>query len=242
MNVDDLCIVVGKQTMPVVINRRKRARYLRLRLNYRNQVAVSVPWHCSHRKALRFVEKHREWLKQQLACIPRVHKVSQWLKKYPFVSAYGNRFAACIDSNSCKRAGYLVDRERQEILLRMPDSHSDFDVSLQRLIKSFAKEVISCRLKYHAQRLGLNFKKLSIRDQVSRWGSCSARGSISLNWRLVLIAPELQDYVMLHELAHLTEMNHSCRFWALLDQYDPNRLAHETGLNSITAEIMRVGR
>jgi len=81
-----------------------------------------------------------------------------------------------------------------------------------------------------------------VRDQATRWASCSARGAISLNWRLVLILPELQDSIMLHELAHLTEMNHSSRFWALLDQYDPNRRAHEAALNAITAEVMRVGR
>ena len=80
------------------------------------------------------------------------------------------------------------------------------------------------------------------RDQSSRWGSCSSIGKISLNWRLILTAAELQDYVILHELAHLTEMNHSKSFWALLERYDAKRIEHEAELDRIGPELMRVGR
>ena len=65
---------------------------------------------------------------------------------------------------------------------------------------------------------------------------------MSLNWRLILLPPELQDYVILHELAHLTEMNHSARFWALLERYDPQRAEHEAALDALSARLMRVGR
>ena len=97
-------------------------------------------------------------------------------------------------------------------------------------------------MAYHAKRLGLHYRVLSVRDQSSRWGSCSAGRGISLNWRLVLLRPELQDYVILHELAHLTEMNHGKVFWALLDQYDPDRIRHERAIDKVSAELMRVAR
>jgi predicted metal-dependent hydrolase len=95
---------------------------------------------------------------------------------------------------------------------------------------------------YHAKRFGLSYSVLSVRDQSSRWGSCSARRGISLNWRLILLQPELQDYIILHELAHLTEMNHGKGFWALLDIYDPNRITHEANIDKTSAELMRVAR
>lgn len=238
----DFCIVVGKQTMPVVVNRTKRARYMRLRLNYRNQAAVTAPSHCSDREALRFVEKHHQWLEQQLARVPKVYKIHPWLLERPYVSAYGERYKVYIKRTSGMRSGYLMEKEKREIVFRVPEARGNVDPDLQKLMKSFARDVIANRLKYHAQRLGLMFNKLGVRDQVSRWGSCSSKGNISLNWRLALIAPELQDYVLLHELAHLSEMNHSDRFWKLLISYDPNRVAHEMELNLITAKIMRVGR
>ena len=109
-------------------------------------------------------------------------------------------------------------------------------------VLTFAKDSLVCRVSYHSKRLGLKFGSLSVRDQSSRWGSCSARRGISLNWRLLLLSPALQDYIILHELAHLSEMNHSKRFWSLLDHYDPLRVVHEAELDQISAKLMRVGR
>lgn len=238
----DFSIVIGKQTMPVIVSRIKRARYMRLRLNYRNQIAVTAPSHCSDRQALRFVEKHHRWLEQQLARVPKVYTIHHWLLEHPHVSACGKQYTVSIKKTSGRRSGYLMDNEKGEIVFNVPEAHESPDADLQQLMKSFARDVIADRLDYHAQRLGLKFNKLSIRDQISCWGSCSSKGNISLNWRLILIAPELQDYVLLHELAHLTEMNHSDRFRQLLISYDPDHVAHEMALNSTIAEIMRVGR
>ena len=109
-------------------------------------------------------------------------------------------------------------------------------------MRLFSKHALACRLAYHARRLNLKFERVTVRDQRSRWGSCSSKKCISLNWRLILVDPELQDYVILHELAHLTEMNHSGRFWDLLDSYDPLRPSHESALKEVTGIIMRVGR
>ena len=97
-------------------------------------------------------------------------------------------------------------------------------------------------MAYQAKRFGLSYRAISIRNQTSRWGSCSARRCISLNWRLILLRPELQDYIILHELAHLTEMNHGKGFWELLDQYDPERIRHEVAIDKVSAELMRVAR
>ena len=83
---------------------------------------------------------------------------------------------------------------------------------------------------------------VSVRNQVSRWGSCSYRGTISLNWRLVLLDPELMDYVILHELAHLKQMNHSNKFWKQLEKYDPLYKKHEAAIDKISSQIMRVAR
>lgn len=81
-----------------------------------------------------------------------------------------------------------------------------------------AKSVLPPRLQSLAAARGLHYKKVSIHKSRTRWGSCSSKGNISLSLYLMLLPPHLQDYVMQHELTHLVEMNHSPRFWALLDE------------------------
>ncbi len=230
------------ESVSINVRRRKGMRHLRLSLDHRNQAVVSVPWRCSDREALKFIETQREWLEVQLAKVPRPRTVADWLTEHPQLTGSGDRFTVRVESTERLRADYIFDQGGAEIVLRIPYQGDDVDGALLALVRRFAKDAMLCRLAYHAKSLDLKFSKLSVRDQASRWGSCSSSGGISLNWRLVLVAPKLQDYVILHELAHLTEMNHSKRFWSLLDQYDPKRELHEGQLDALTAEIMRVGR
>ena len=235
-------ILINDKPVPVEVRRRKGTRHLRLSLNHHNEAVVSVPWRCSDRESLKFVEKQRAWLEQQLARTPQARTLCEWLAEHPQLSGSGDRFVVRVELSERLRADYIFDAGGAEIVLRLPEASPDADLALLQLVKRFAKDALGCRVAYHCKRLNLKVSKLSVRDQASRWGSCSSSRGISLNWRLVLVAPELQDYVILHELAHLTEMNHSPRFWSLLDQYDPNRVLHEAQLDAQTAQIMRVGR
>jgi predicted metal-dependent hydrolase len=69
-----------------------------------------------------------------------------------------------------------------------------------------------------AAQLGVRIARISVRDQASRWGSCSSTGALSYSWRLILAPPYVLDYLAAHEVAHLVEMNHSARFWRLVDK------------------------
>ncbi|MDP3957395.1 MAG: M48 family metallopeptidase [bacterium] len=87
-----------------------------------------------------------------------------------------------------------------------------------------ARQLIEERLKYFQQFYAVIWKRVSIRNQKTRWGSCSQRGSLSFNYRLLLLSPHLRDYIIVHELCHLLELNHSQRFWALVAKSFPDYL------------------
>lgn len=227
------------QTVPVEIRRRKSTRHLRLTLGHQNQIIASVPWHTSERSVQKFVDQQRVWIDTQLSKAPEVYTLTEWLRAHPQISASGDVFKLRVESSPVRRADYVFDEGGSVLVLRLPEVA---EASLLQLVRRFAKDALSCRVAYQAKRLGLSYSKLSVRDQSSRWGSCSARRGISLNWRLVLLRPELQDYIIMHELAHLTEMNHGKSFWALLDQYDRHRVKHEAEIDSISAKLMRVAR
>ncbi|MCX6795695.1 MAG: SprT family zinc-dependent metalloprotease [Candidatus Falkowbacteria bacterium] len=85
-----------------------------------------------------------------------------------------------------------------------------------------ARRLIGERVNFFATILGLPVKTVAIRDQKTRWGSCSKEGNLNFNFRLIFINPELMDYVVVHELCHLKELNHSPKFWALVEKVLPD--------------------
>lgn len=85
-----------------------------------------------------------------------------------------------------------------------------------------AAEVIKARCRYYAPVMGVSYGTVTIREQKTRWGSCSAKGNLNFNWKLVLMPPEILDYVVVHELAHRIQMNHSAAFWAEVGKILPD--------------------
>jgi predicted metal-dependent hydrolase len=227
------------QLIPVEVRRRKGTRHLRISLGQQNQILVSVPWHTGDAMVAQFLEKQRPWLHAQLQRVPEVCSLGEWLRQHPKLTASGDVFELRIEQSARRRADYTFTDGGSRLVLRLPELN---EAALLQLVRRFAVDALGCRVAYHAKRLALCYHRVTVRDQSSRWGSCSSQRAISLNWRLVLLSPELQDYIILHELAHLSEMNHSRRFWTLLNQYDPERVRHEQAIDAIGAELMRVGR
>lgn len=105
--------------------------------------------------------------------------------------------------------------------LRTPISANE-DPALVNKHKKYARKIFESRVAYFHQFTDGNYTSLTIRDQKTRWGSCSGRGTLSFNWRLILAPPEILDYVVVHELCHLTYMNHSKEFWGLVGSVIPD--------------------
>ncbi|PXA04760.1 hypothetical protein DDZ13_06210 [Coraliomargarita sinensis] len=226
------------RVLSVAVRRRKGTRHMRLSIDLHNQIVASLPWHCSDRACQKFIDQNRNWLEKQINAAPEVSGLREWLKQSPRLSAGGRSLAVSMHLSSTARAHYRINVQGSCIEFYLPDGSGE--VTRYNLVLQFAKAALSDRAAELASRIGVTYRRLSVRNQSSRWGSCSSRGTISLNWRLVLIEPRLQDYVIYHEFAHLTEMNHSRRFWTLLDRYDPQREEHEKELDALTPKIMRV--
>jgi len=224
--------------LPVEVRRRKGTRHLRLRLNVQNRIVVSAPWHCSDRTCRDFIERNREWLEGQLKQAPQVVGIREWLQRSPGLTVDGQQLPVRIRESDSDRAICRLDHQSKQVEMLLPTGADD--ALLYALLRQFAGKIVAARAHELAQRLGLRPGRISVRDQSSRWGSCSAHKNISLNWRLMLLPPPLQDYVIFHELAHLTEMNHSRRFWDLLERYDPERRRHEAELDALSPALMRV--
>ncbi|HEX7281199.1 MAG TPA: SprT family zinc-dependent metalloprotease [Vicinamibacterales bacterium] len=107
-----------------------------------------------------------------------------------------------------ERSAPWIDTQRRRMVSRPRPAHNN-DPALRKR----AARILPPALLALAERHGITVTRVSIRNQRSRWGACSSRGSITLNWRLILVPDFVRDYVMIHELMHRREMNHSARFW-----------------------------
>ena len=109
--------------------------------------------------------------------------------------------------------------------------------ALKQALSRRALTRIRERLGEYASRLGVEFGRVAIRDQKSRWGSCSAKHNLNFNWKLIMAPPEALDYVVIHELCHLIEFNHSPRFWRLVEEQMPEYEAWKKWLKAHGAEL-----
>ena len=113
-------------------------------------------------------------------------------------------------------------------------------VYTQDQVKEFrqhARWMLAQKTWQWAQKMQVTYGKLTIRQQATRWGSCSGRGNLNFNWKLVLVPEDLVDYVVVHELAHRKEMNHSPRFWKLVEEQLPDYRERRKRLREYETEI-----
>ena len=125
------------------------------------------------------------------------------------------------------------ERAKQRPRLRLDPRHvSEAEARLA------VRELVAMLVDEEAPRIGVKPTRIQIRDQRSRWGSCSTRGTLSFNWRLVLAPFDVLDYVVVHELCHLREANHSLRFWGLVEQRRPDWRAQRDWLHEHGPELL----
>ncbi len=209
--------------------------------DYENRLVVRVPWRCSRETAEAFIEKNRAWVRKAARKLPPVQTLSAYLGRRPHLSIGEGFVRVEVRRVEAGRSDWIFDERRAEGLFQI-GAKRDFEDELLRMVRSVASSSLEERTRYLAARHALSVKRVTVRDQTSRWGSCSRSGSISLNWRLILMSPEVRDSVILHELAHLQHLDHSARFYACLDRLDPDRLENEAALHRVGEELMRVGR
>lgn len=109
--------------------------------------------------------------------------------------------------------------------------------TLEKRYRKAARDTFTARVAYYHPFTGGNYTSITIRDQKSRWGSCSSRGTLSFNYRLVFAPPKVLDYVVVHELCHLTHMNHSKDFWNMVETIMPEYKVYKSWLREHGQEL-----
>jgi predicted metal-dependent hydrolase len=226
----DNFLAVGPGRLPMVFVRNRRARRYVLRLRPDGVARVTVPRGGSQAEALRFAERNRPWLAQQvekLASRPKTKR--EWLIGTEILLR-GEIVKIRAEINGEDGTAQFGSET-----IRVPNTEGDLRVLIERHLRNLAAHEFPARVFELAAPHQLPVKRVTVRNQRTRWGSCSRRGTISLNWRLIQAPSFVRDYLIFHELAHLREMNHSPRFWREVEKLCPGYRIAEKWLRENSA-------
>jgi predicted metal-dependent hydrolase len=206
--------------------RTPRARRYILRVRPGGGLRVTIPRGGSRAEAARFVQRQTAWIEQERARVRARGGPVVW-RHGAALLLRGER----VQIELLPAEGEAVARYGDRIV-RIPPGAVDLRNYIERDLRALARAELGPKLRELADRHGLAVAGFSIRDQKSRWGSCSRHGRIALNFRLVQMPPFVSDYVLLHELMHLKQQNHSRRFWRLVEVACPEYRAAERWLKT----------
>lgn len=232
-----LVVSCANENYQVTVRRHPRARRYTLRVRERDrEVVMTIPPRGSLKQAREFAEKNAGWIATRVKRIPLTVPFADGAEVplrgelHRILHRPRARGTVWTEANDADVGLLCVAGGAQHIARRVRDF-------LKREAKRDLTEA-TCR---HAAALGVEIHKIGVRDTMSRWGSCSSDGALSYSWRLILAPPFVLEYLAAHEVAHRRELNHSARFWKIVDQLTPERRRAEAWLKAHGNSLHRYG-
>jgi predicted metal-dependent hydrolase len=201
------------------VRRSTRARRVRVTVDGTGEVIVTLPKRAAERRAAEAVRELRPWIDRRRAALE--HAAAE-VARTPGTLPYLGATLRVVPEPGRER----VHRRGDALLVPQGDATE----AIERWYRRRARAEIGPRLDAATARAGTSYKGLTIRGQRTRWASCSSNGAMSFNWRLLLAPEAVLDYVIEHEVCHLEVMDHSPRFWALLESRSPDWRVHAAWL------------
>lgn len=225
---------IGHGALPdYVVVERKAVKHLRLVVNRDASVRLVLPKRASMKLALTFYQSRQGWVESKRQQLLAQQQEAQSFDDLDTVlfrgQSYGVVYGAAKDA---------IDHAGQALQVRAARAGA----ARLRVWRNMAAADLRQRLESEAERLAVSVNKVSIRDQKSRWGSCSSKGNVSLNWRVALMPLDVGNYIIAHEFGHLRHMNHSADFWTEVERLCPNYKAAERWIKQQGSALMMVQR
>lgn len=226
-------ILLGNRELQYILTRSSR-KTVGIAIEKNGSVKVTSPFRVSESYINQLMQEKATWILKKLSNIEtRVAKANK-AKVFEDGESYsylGKEYKLKLVRSSDLRKPTVI-LEDESLVTTLPNSFEDQkikDILKLWYIKQF-KLVIEDRIKYYSSIIGVFPQKITIREQKTRWGSCSAKGNINLNWKLIMAPLEVLDYVVIHELCHMKEMNHGKKFWSLVENVFPQHKKYRTWL------------
>ena len=230
-------ILPNQQVIPYQLERRTR-RTVGLKVTQAGLV-VHVPLRLALSDIEFILQTKQAWIIEKLATQQQNQPPAVIWQTGQKLCLLGNEVVLIVNQSVANKAVYLLDNT----LIASQPNPADATLIARKTILWYKKQALSDfarRLEVYSVKLNIPTPKLLLSNAKSRWGSCNARGEIRLNWRLIQAPPAIINYVVCHELAHLKEMNHSAKFWAIVEKLVPHYKQVEKDLKKLSPALHRI--
>lgn len=217
----------GRNSVSYILTRSRR-KTVGIRVNENGEVRVSAPLNISDKQLRDIMLKKISWIVKKQEELRRLYKESCTKNEYAdgeTFSYLGKEYILRIMKGSLPEG---ITLEGSNIVIAIDENRASIegDQYIRSVLRRFYitqfSDIIKDRIDFFSPQIGVCPQKVTVREQKTRWGSCSSKGNISLNWKLVMAPIEVIDYVIVHELCHMKEMNHSKNYWNLVKTILPD--------------------
>ncbi len=219
-----------------MVKRSARCRYARIEFKSDTGLSVVIPRHYALERVPVLLQEKITWITRQIT----KHRLNLNSIRTQRI-AIGNFISFLGRNIQLTKASIIEDSREHAYLIEDKLIVNCADAELEEVVTSWYRKQAFLILKQKVDEtislLGVEYTRLMIRGQKTRWGSCSRKGTLSFNWKLMMFSEPVIDYVVLHEVAHLKEMNHSKRFWAIVEWYCPECHEHRKWLRLYGQQI-----
>lgn len=200
---------------------RSRRRTLGLQITRDAMLVIRAPFRLPEKDIRYFIDRQMPWILQKHKEMRefQTSKPVREFKEGEIFSFLGAEYTLTKSSDTIRRV--ILEDEKLALSAKYFEKAEKF---LEKFYREEAYEYLSDRTRYFAKVMGLQYSKIKLGTASTRWASCGPTGNLNFNWKLIMAPREVVDYVVVHELAHITHKNHSARFWALVGRYCPDYL------------------
>jgi predicted metal-dependent hydrolase len=211
--------------MKVVVERSKRKTMV-MRLVSPTELLIKAPTRVSDLQVNKFILSNQHWVEKQVVKF-NLHSSHDWKAEYVnngLFFVFGEFYKLTITKDSTQPK--IIHKTIRVSGINGKELHKQVVSAYKKLAKKYFQE----RLDHCSQVTSFVFSSWRLKNNKTNWGSCSSKKNINLNWRLIMAPHEVIDYVIIHELCHLKQMNHSDKFWSLVERFDPSWKEHSNWL------------
>lgn len=211
-NPEKLFIGEDSNAIEVIVKRHAASKNIRIRINLKNQVILTLPEYIPLLFAKKLLYEKEEWIRTKL-----VQKEDAFIKDN--IVILGKEYKILYNQTNLQSP---IEFCEDKILV----SHFIKEDKIYPLLELYLRKIAKLEIEKYCYevcaKLNVRFKRITIKDTITRWGSCSSNKNLAFSWRLILAPRNVMEYVVVHEICHLIEMNHSSKFWNLVYQTCPD--------------------